>query len=458
LLDILTLNQAQSTNPSSTDAHLWGGSMTSSFKVLARDGSEHGPLKAEQLYLWYRDGRIARDSLTCEKGTANWRRLDTVFDLSTWDASGEDASSPTPNLVSKPVIQTAWDDDRRTSGMLAAAILLFINAAFSVATVAFLFLTPTPGLQGKEMVSPTFFWLSVPIMDLIVGVGLLRGKWQFRRFAMIRATLGVFAVLARALLLQSPSGWIELVFQLVFAAGMFGLLFGGPPSRERVFAGAFAVVLAWFGSVGGVVVDEYLGYPIEEPEAQVRPGPDFLLEGGRRFSGGMVIEDYEAGFKLELHSGWSLKHSKDGEPAEPGTNLVASNSIAGCTAMLQIDTDSEEAKSLDHYLNQLIETRKMSVPTLTATSRSNVMIDGRVGRRLHSAWTERNTPFIGFSTVCRNGSGYFVLTGWCEESVYEFAFPAFQTLEASFQFTGLVADSTADKLGKPKRSPRRKRK
>jgi hypothetical protein len=125
-------------------------------------------------------------------------------------------------------------------------------------------------------------------------------------------------------------------------------------------------------------------------------------------------------------------------------------------AMLQIDINSEEVKSLDQYLDQLIEDRLISVPTLTARSREDAMIGGRAGRRLHLAWTEGNTPFLAFSSVCRNGHGYFVLTGWCEDSVYEFAFPAFRKLEASFQFTGTVADSTADNRSVPKRSPSRK--
>jgi hypothetical protein len=407
--------------------------MSKSFKVLARDGSEYRPAKPETLYHWYRDGRIARDSLVCEKGRSNWRRLDAVFDIASWDAVVPNEKPNVLNFTPKPPTEAGWDDDSRTPGMLAAAVLLVIDAFVSVLLAGFLFATPTPGLQGKEMVSPTFMLMSVPIMDLIMGVGLVRGKWQFRRFVMIRASLGVILVLTRAIFFKSPGGWVELVFQIVFAVGMFALLYGGLPSRERVFVGVVAVVLGWFGPLGGVFVDDYLGYTIAEPPLREEAEP--WAAERVRYTSGMLIEDFEAGFRMEVPSAWSLKTQLDGESSAPGTKLIANNSTAGCSAMLQVDVDSSEVATLDEYLTRLVKTREKSVPSLTVGTRSDVMIGGRRGRSLQTSWNEGITPFIGFTTVCRDGSRHFVLTGWCERSVYEFAFPAFQVLESRIEFT-----------------------
>ena len=405
--------------------------MTTSFKVLARDGTEYGPAKVETILEWYRDGRIGNDSLACEARTLNWRRLDEIFDLSSWTSPNPDRTPAAPDYTARPPSQIAWDDEVRTSGMLWAAILLFINAAFSIAELLLVSFTERNGVQT---IVGTFILTAGPTLDIIVGVGLLRGKWQFRQFAMIRAAAGLTLMVIAALNLQTPSSWVAAVFQIVFLAGMVALLYGTTPSRERIVAGVITVVFAWLGAAGGALVDVYFAPPREIPE---RAAVDKML----KLPGGMQIDDERDGYKLSLPHGWVLLQDNVARVAAPGATMAASNSEAGCFIALQVEALPSQEFSLDQYLTRLIESQKGKSPSMRELTRSAATLGEEEARRLETYWIDSGTPTRGFHTVCRKGASYYVLSGRCEESTYASAFAAFRIMETAFEVRGVKPDA-----------------
>jgi hypothetical protein len=407
--------------------------MGRSFRVLTRDGAEYGPATAETLFEWYRGALIENDSLACEDGTLNWRRLDVIFDLSTWASPGSDqipAQAAMPDYTARAPAETVWDDDRRTSGMLAAAILLFINAAFSIVQLV---LVSFQLRYAAETITGAFVLAAGPTIDIIVGVGLLRGKWQWRVFGMIRAVVGLFLMLTRGLFLQTTGGWIEAAFQVVFLAGMVTLLYGKPPSRERVLAGVISVVLAWFGATGGRFVDEFFYTPVDMPENAEAINREWLESG-------LKIDDERDGYRLDLPRQWVLLQENVARIAAPGATLAANNGEAGCFMALQVELRASEATSLDQYLTQLIESQKGKTPSIRVVGRLETTIGTQPALRVETSWVELGTPTRGFNTVCQKGPSYYVLRGRCEESTYTSASAAFRVLEKSLEVRGVNPD------------------
>ena len=400
--------------------------MGRSYRVLARDGTEYGPATADTLHEWYRDARIGNDSLACEDRTLNWRRLDEIFDLSTWTLPVSE-----PDYTPRAPAETVWDDDRRTSGMLAAAILLFINAAFSI---VLLVLVSFQLRYAAETITGTFVLAAIPTMSIIVGVGLLRGRWQWRVFAMIYAAIGLALMVIRALYFQTPGYWIEAAFQVVFLAGMVTLLYGKPPSRERLLAGIITVVLAWFGATGGGFVEEFFYTPEDIPASAV-------ADSSKWFTPGLKIDDERDGYILNLSYGWELLQENVARIAAPGATLAASNDGAGCFMTLRVEVRPSEEMSLDQYLTQFIASQKSKTPSMQEVRRSEATIGSREARRLETSWVESGTPTRGFNTVCQKGTSYYVLSGRCEESTYTSAYAAFRALETSLEVRGVKLDA-----------------
>jgi hypothetical protein len=408
--------------------------MGSSYRVLARDGAEYGPTTAQTLHGWYRDGRIGNDSLACEDGTFNWRRLDEIFDLLTWTLPGSEQASQTaiPDYTPRAPKETVWDDDRRTSGMLAAAILLFINAAFSI--VLLVLVSFQLGYYAAETVTGTFVLAAAPTMYIIVGVGLLRGRWQWRVFAMVLAALGLALMVIRALYFQTPGYWIEAAFQGVFLAGMVTLLYGKPPSRERVLAGVITVVLAWFGAGGGGFVEEFFYTPDYIPASAE-------VDSNKWLTPELKIDDERDGYILNLPYGWVLLQANEAKIAAPGATLAGSHNGAGCFMTLRVEVRPSEEMSLDQYLTQFIASQKSKTPSIQEVRRSEATIGSREARRLETSWVESGRPTRGFHTVCQKGRSYYVLSGRCEESTYTSAYAAFRALEKSLEVRGVKPDA-----------------
>lgn len=55
------------------------------YTLLSSDGPEYGPVSAETIRAWYREGRINRTVQVSASSEPRWRPLHDVFDLAAWD-------------------------------------------------------------------------------------------------------------------------------------------------------------------------------------------------------------------------------------------------------------------------------------------------------------------------------------------------------------------------------------
>jgi hypothetical protein len=221
---------------------------------------------------WYYEGRLDQNSRVYEPGQHKFR-LKEVFDLTVWNNPAlieHAASASTAEAEFKPrmMSELAGEEDRQpTPGMFAAGILLIINAVMGLLVIGLIMTGQLAGFNHPR-------GYIVPIIDLIVAVGLLRGNEKYRKWGLVRALLGgaffLLGALVATLSSNAPStafsevsvatvwGWIEVVFQLVFCGGIVALLWGDWPSKLRVGIGVAAVLVAWSGIITTSAVSEFV--------------------------------------------------------------------------------------------------------------------------------------------------------------------------------------------------------
>src|SRR5262249_34016873 len=220
-----------------TNARNEGGTMPVAYMVIAKDGKEYGPIDRDTIQNWYYEGRVDRNSRVYEPGGHKFR-LKELFDLALWDnpslvRQAVSSSQSEPVFMPKTLEQMTGEETEPTPGMFAAGILLVINGVMGLLSIGVIVLLKLDAPAGpRDSI--------VPFVRLLVRAGLIGGNEGFRKWGLGRAVLGgIFAVFsfgAGALLATAPTHAptvatsIELLFQLVFCAGMAALLWGDWPS------------------------------------------------------------------------------------------------------------------------------------------------------------------------------------------------------------------------------------
>ncbi len=422
--------------------------MDEGYRVTDVEGREHGPVSAVELEKMYREGRVNKSSRVYDSFAGQWRKLEEVIDLSVWDQWRGQSAEPQPSSPPPPTfmptlmgITTPSTDEPRTSGMVAAAVLLFINAALTVLDLMF--------LTSQNVKEPGGVVIAAPVWSVIVGVGLLRGKDAWKQWAMISAVLSaaVFGIIL-PLIQQTIPGFITGLFQIVYSIGMFVLLFGGVPSRERVLGGVITVVFAWLGVIGGGVAEVVIT-GVDEKGSIAAINTQREIE--RQAIPTSQFSDQEVGVTVNFPSGWALLPADNSVLPLPDAKMIAINMRTGCWAVLVVENIPVGLKSLNHYLDLILINRQSQAPGLKDLGRSDVMLGNMSGRRMTLAWEQSGHKFIGYNSVCRVGSDYYLLSGWSVEEASLEAFESFQSLEESFEITGPPASDDATERMPPAR-------
>jgi len=68
------------------------------FKIIGGDGKEYGPVSAEQLHEWVRDGRANAQTLVQAEGSTEWKPLGQFPEF----AQAASATMPPPVVMSQP--------------------------------------------------------------------------------------------------------------------------------------------------------------------------------------------------------------------------------------------------------------------------------------------------------------------------------------------------------------------
>lgn len=413
--------------------------MTSGYMVVARDGKEYGPLDRDTIQRWYFEGQINRNSKVWEPGKEKFK-LHEMFDLTLWSAALVNTAPPgaPPSLSFQPGTTADAQENERTPGMLAAGILLIVNSALGLLALAVLliFKLDAPGEPSPFV---------VPILDLIVAVGLLRGRERFRKWGLFRAVIGGGLTLLRApFAAPSPLAWVEVLFQIIFCVGIAALLIAESASKLQVGMGVAAVLIAWSGIFTANVVAGVLaamGARTEAAASYSPPPAGSVLEAG--------FEDLELGIKVRLPPGWALITTNS---PVPDATLVASHAATGCGAALISEPALLEAESLDEYLSRVMKSRLEDAPDMKELGRNDLALGGNTGRMVETSWTSDGQMLRGFTSVCKAGWRYYVLTGWCLAENHSQAFAQYLMLESAFQIDGGKPLSAAP----PEKRPRKR--
>jgi len=408
--------------------------MHSGYMVIARDGKEYGPLDRDAIQHWYLEGKLDRNSKVFEPGGHKYR-LHEMFDLALWNnpeliraAIPSDQQEFRPKMMAE---LSGIEDTQPTPGMFAAGVLLIINGVMGLLIIGLIAMG-----QVEAFGHPRSY--VVPFYDLIVATGLIRGKEKYRKWGLVRAVLGgilLFTVSLASLApdahrgtstgygveLVSISSWFELVFQLVFCFGIAALLWGDWPSKRRVVTGVVAVIVAWAGiiltDVTTAVVNEF------KSRSELAKYTD---------SSGVFNED-RLGVSVRMPRGWTLLTKDNPVIAVPGSSMIAFHRSSGCFAALVIERDIFDGISNSQYLNLVFQNRQIKAPSMQDVFRSDAKLGEHEAFELDTLWTTSGTKFSGYNVACREGSRYYLLTGWCAEKQGSEAHDAFRSLMNAFQ-------------------------
>ncbi len=146
------------------------------------------------------------------------------------DAPSSTVTTPAPDPMAE-VRRRSAEDEKVPLGARIAGAVLIANVAASVIE---LFMPSLREANSGPLDSPIHV-----IVDLAVGIALLRGVAKWQKVAVVRVLLGVLLFGGVA---ASKSDWFLLGAQVAFSAGLLGLLVGAP-GRARIGASLAAVSL-----------------------------------------------------------------------------------------------------------------------------------------------------------------------------------------------------------------------
>jgi len=400
--------------------------MESGYMVIAKDGVEYGPIDRDTIQAWYREGRIDRNSRVYRAGGHKFR-LHEMFDLTVWNNpalvdEAAAAAADRPGFNPAMLSEVARAQNVRTSGMLAAAIIFLVQAGVELlALIALLTVAGSAQARGSAAF-PLGFAL---VLDVALGIGLLSGNQRFRGWGLGRAALGaVFFGLMAPLVTMTPTGWILASFQLLFCVGIVSLLLSDQPSKGRLIASVAAALVAWSGIITTEFVSGFVAGYKEQQDFQ-----QYAVSGAG-------FEDDQLGVSVKLPGGWSLLTADNPLVKLPNAAMVAGHMKSGCFAALIVEPVVLDGYSLDSYLDLVVENRRRLSASMVEVGRNDLEFGGNTGKLLETSWTTNGMKFRGFTTACKAGSSYYLLTGWCLEQSYKKAFPEFQSLETAFRITG----------------------
>ena len=407
---------------------------TATYKAVTMDGEEHSGLDQPTIKQWYLAKRLRPDSFVLSPEIGEWKLLKSVFDPAAWDAEeratrGRGPNASVHNGVSSPEqfyplpypnsqeshykSQEPYYFDRDNErGLRAAGILLIINAALSLASLAIVVVaSPTDS-------SVSSVWGFNILLDVIVGFKLLRSdnfrKWK--RIALVRVGLGALLI-GVGLILVGPNEKFKLLglLQLVFASSFYILLLG-EASRARVVTGVLTFVLSTCAMFGVLSLGNLSGGATSKREILKYALPT------RSFSDG------PSGVNIELPDGWVLLPNDNPVVRQTEANMIAVHPDSDSYATLVI-LKVRGGRSLDTALSLVVTEQRKSKANLVEVERLNSLFGRLDGRKVVMTWQDRGLEFKGWVTVARNGSYYIFLNEWCASETYSKSGPQFAALE-----------------------------
>jgi hypothetical protein len=406
--------------------------MSGNYRVCSPDGKEFFVSQVSTLQALFRSGRINAETRVLVPGDEKYRPLREIVNL------GECSSvNQTPVQVNQvagnfaqpliaptaPIPPATYHyvdgedmDDRPNRGLRAAGILLLVNAVF---VCVGLILSVLKGDQFTlSRIAPV-----VLIADLIIGSGLVFGKWQ--SLGLVRATAGgiVFGFII-PMYAEGPSDLLVGVLQILTACGLFVLIYGKRASTTRIVLGISIVIVSWF-SIQTVNAIEYLMPKIREAS---EAGLDKNALTDRSF------KDAEDGVSAELPDGWMqvkvaavLEHKH--------ARMVFSNRSVGAQVVFRVQNFSPSTgiTTSTDYMDAMIRQNSSMINLGVTSSNFGQMLSGDPPKRMEISDAGEGQRWHGWITVCKRGNTFYELAVDCAEDNKGRVYSEYLKLESAFK-------------------------
>jgi hypothetical protein len=163
------------------------------YTIIGTDGQQYGPVTAEQLRVWIREGRVTGETLAQTEVTGVWQQLSTFpefADILT-PAAATAAPAPLPTPAARPSYAAAPAAGQKVPNYLVQAILVTLCCCLPVGIPAIVFAAQVNSkvaagdLAGAEVASrkaKMWCWIAfgLGIVANIIGfiIGFLQGISQ----------------------------------------------------------------------------------------------------------------------------------------------------------------------------------------------------------------------------------------------------------------------------------------
>lgn len=195
------------------------------YRIIGSDGKEYGPVSAEQLRDWIKQGRVNASTQILEEGTTNWRPLSEFTEF-----IGPAAAAPGPASFSQPMagglaIPSQADALQKVSGpatgLIVTAILGFLTQATSLVMNVV-----GAGMSASQMNQMPPAWAAMfsgtvaivsSIIGILFGVVVLIGAMKMKKlenhgFAMAASIIAAVPCVSPCCFIGLPIGiWAIVV-------------------------------------------------------------------------------------------------------------------------------------------------------------------------------------------------------------------------------------------------------
>ncbi|HZS45477.1 MAG TPA: hypothetical protein VFC63_10275 [Blastocatellia bacterium] len=399
--------------------------MSKQYKISLSDGTEYVANDITVVQRLYREGRVTDTLLIQELNTSRWYQLNQLFDVSKWETTSTNGSvaAAAPSPEAAELYGFSSDANRglekpSSRGVRMAGFLLLINALLNFAT---LILIASRGFRIDDAVIPTI----VLTIDVVAGIHLLRGEW--RTFALVRMGIGAVVVgVLYPLYLNTPLGYVIGFFNLVFPLGFLIMLYHEHISIIRTIVGAGTVTASWLGIIAASVLLVNVPYFKRANDAR-------LL---RTMIAPYVLANHHyndpiVNASANVPNDWLLVKPNNPVVPRPQARMLAIHPESDCYTVLTVEWTSPAANIDtidDFYGSQQLEFNRVT-SGFQELSRDFVHFGNDSAKRMEAKWRRQGVNYHGWFSVCKVGSYYYELSGWCTEGNQDVAKVKFQEIE-----------------------------
>ena len=188
------------------------------YRIIGSDGSEYGPVDAEQIKRWLADGRVNLQSKVLAEGATEWRPLAEFPELagSTPMQHTSPSTSPARTINATAAAQQVSGP---ATGLIVTAILGFVVQGFFVLVNVFGlslgFLDTSPDAMAINLFSGTM-GLFTNVVGIAIGVVILLGAQKMKKleshgWAMASSILALAPCISPCCVVGLPVGIWSLV-------------------------------------------------------------------------------------------------------------------------------------------------------------------------------------------------------------------------------------------------------